>query len=72
MSDTPARRMYTVRGTALLLGIGVSTAYELITRGELPFTQVGGRCLVSVATLEDLLGERPPPPFEVLRLASGR
>ncbi len=72
MSDTPARRMYTVRETALLLGIGVSTAYELITRGELPFSHIGGRCLISVTTLEEILGERPPPPFEVLRIASGR
>lgn len=57
-----ARRMYTVAETAGLLGIGRSTAYELILRGELKATRIGHRWLFSPAVLEDILGERPPLP----------
>lgn len=60
-----ARMMYTVAEAALLLGIGKSTAHELILRGELQATRLGGRRLISPSVLTELLGERPPPPHEI-------
>ncbi len=60
-----ARRMYTVTEAASLLGIGRSTAYELILQGELQATRIGHRWLFSPAALEEILGERPPPPFQL-------
>ena len=56
------RRMYTVAEAAKILGIGRSTAYELILQGELAATRIGRRWLVSPAVLERFLGEPPPPP----------
>ena len=56
------RLMYTVAEAAQILGIGRSTAYELILRGELEAVHIGRRRLISPATLEEILGERPPPP----------
>ncbi len=58
--------MYTLSETAELLGIGRSTAYELAQRGELEVVRIGGRRLVSAAVLEHLLGERPPPPSDLV------
>lgn len=63
---SPNRRMYTITEAAELLGIGRSTAYELAQRGELDVVHIGGRRLVSPSVLEGLLGERPPPPFELV------
>ena len=60
------RRMYTITEAADLLGIGRSTAYELAQRGELEVVRIGGRRMVSPAVLEGLLGERPPPPSELI------
>jgi excisionase family DNA binding protein len=65
MRDSPARRLYTVAEAALLLGIGRSTAYELLMRGELPCVLIGRRRMITAAALEDLLGERPPAPWRV-------
>ena len=65
MTKSMARRMYSVQEAAMLLGIGRSTAYELIVRGELDATRIGRRWMVSPAVLELLLGERPPMPHEV-------
>lgn len=59
------RRMYTVGETASLLGVGRSTAYDLVLRGELEAIKVGRRWLVSPAVLEAILGERPPLPHEL-------
>ena len=71
MADTPARRLYTVTEAALLLGIGRSTAYELVIRNELPVVLIGTRRMISARVLESLLGEPPPLPCEVKRLAAG-
>lgn len=57
--------MYTVVEAASLLGIGRSTAYELVLNGELAATRIGRRWLVSPSVLEALLGERPPLPHEL-------
>lgn len=62
MAGLTQRRMYTVQEAATLLGIGRSTAYELISRKELAATRIGRRWMFSPAQLEELLGERPPPP----------
>jgi len=60
------RRLYTITEAADLLGIGRSTAYELAQRGELEVVRIGGRRMVSPTVLEGLLGERPPPPSELV------
>jgi excisionase family DNA binding protein len=67
MADSPARRLYTIPEVALLLGIGRSTAYELVWRGEIEAVTIGRRRMITAAVLERLLGERPPPPHEVKR-----
>lgn len=59
------RKLYTPREAAILLGIGRSTVYELISRGELAGTRVGRRVFLTASTLESVLGERPPPPSEI-------
>ncbi len=66
-SSKPAnlRLVYTVTEAAELLGIGRSTAYELVARGELPTVRLGHRVVVSRPTLADLLGFEPPLPGEL-------
>jgi excisionase family DNA binding protein len=59
------RKLYTPGEAAELLGIGRSTVYELIHRGELRGTRVGRRVFLTASALEDVLGERPPPPSEI-------
>ena len=59
------RRLYTPSEAAQLLGVGRSTVYELIQRGELPGTRVGRRVFLTASALEAVLGERPPPPSEI-------
>ena len=59
------RLMYTVAEVARLLGIGRSTAYELVLSGELPAVRIGRRWLVSPAVLRTLLGQEPPPPDQL-------
>ena len=62
---TGARRMYTVAEAAAVLGIGRSTAYELVLTGELDAVRVGRHWLVRPSTLEAILGERPPMPDDL-------
>ena len=52
-----ARVTLTVDEAAALLGIGRSTAYDAVNRGELPCVRVGRRLLVLRAPLLRLLGE---------------
>ncbi len=59
------RLVYTVAEAAELLGIGRSTAYELVARGELATVRLGGRVIVSRPTLSELLGFDPPLPGEL-------
>ncbi len=70
MNSTPARRLYTVREAALLLGIGKSAAYEMVQRGEIPIVPGIGPIRVTITAMKALLGEPPPPPHEVHLRAS--
>ena len=63
MSQT--RMMYTVAEAAAILGIGKSTAHELIRRNQLDAVKLGGRLLISPTVLELLVGKRPPAPDEL-------
>ncbi len=54
------RQVYTVGEAAELLGIGRSTAYELVARNELASIKIGGRRFVTQPTLEAILGIAPP------------
>ncbi len=64
------RLVYTVAEAAELLGIGRSTAYDLVARSELPTVRLGHRVVVSRPTLTALLGFEPPLPGELDALRS--
>lgn len=49
------RLSYTVRETALALGVSPDTVYRLIDRGELPAVQCGRRKLIARSALERYL-----------------
>lgn len=55
--DKPERRTYTIEETAKVLGLGRTSAYEAVRRGEIPVLRVGRRLLVPRAALERLLAE---------------
>ncbi len=59
------RLVYTVAEAAELLGIGRSTAYELVARGELPTVRIGRRLVVTRPALIELVGVEPPSPHEL-------
>lgn len=65
MRSSDLRLVYTVTEAAELLGIGRSTAYELVARGELATVRLGRRVAVSRPTLASLLGFEPPLPGEL-------
>ena len=65
MSGHPTRLLYTVGETAALLGVGRSTAYELIARGELKAVRLGRRRYVTRPVLTELLDCEPPLPDEL-------
>lgn len=46
----------TVERTAKVLGIGRSSAYAAITRGEIPSIRLGSRVVVPTAALHRMLG----------------
>jgi excisionase family DNA binding protein len=46
---------YTIPEAAAACGLGRTTIYELIKRGELPLVKVGGRSLVRRQDLEAML-----------------
>ena len=54
----------TVEQAAKLLGIGRSTAYELVHTGDIPSLRLGRRIVVPIARLNDLLGSTPVSPGE--------
>ena len=53
------RRTYSVPEVAVILGIGRSTAYALVKRGDLTALRVGGRVVIARAEIDRLLGEDP-------------
>ena len=59
------RLVYSVSEAAELLGIGRSTAYELVARGELPSVAIGDRRVITRPALAELLGVEPPLPAEL-------
>ncbi len=65
MATGDLRLVYSVVEAAELLGIGRSTAYDLVARGELATTRLGSRVVVSRPTLTALLGMEPPLPGEL-------
>jgi excisionase family DNA binding protein len=65
MRSRDLRLVYTVAEAAELLGIGRSTAYELVGRDELATTRLGSRVVVTRPTLTTLLGIEPPLPGEL-------
>ena len=64
-SATDLRLVYTVTEAAEPLGIGRSTAYELVARGDLVTVRLGRRVVVTRPTLTALLGFEPPLPGEL-------
>ena len=65
MRHSDQRLVYTVTETAALLGLGRSTAYDLVARGEIATVRVGRRLFVTRPTLEEILGLCPPSPAEL-------
>jgi len=64
-SSSSARLVYTIPEAAALLGVGRSTAYELVHRGELPAKRIGSRYVITRPVLTELLGCEPPLPAEL-------
>lgn len=72
MAGGSFRRLYTVVEAAQLLGLGRSTMYELVRRGEIASVRLGRKRLITPATLEGLLGCTPPTPAEMTELSTGK
>ena len=49
------RMSYTIKEAAALTGVGRTTLYKLVNRGELPLVKIGLRSLVRCSDLEALL-----------------
>lgn len=60
MIGSDVRGLYTVIEAARLLGVGRSTMYELVRRGDVSSLRLGRKVLITRATLEALLGFPPP------------
>lgn len=56
MGTTTHPLTLTVEQAAQVLGIGRSTAYDLIHRGDIPSLRLGRRIVVSMGQLADRLG----------------
>lgn len=70
MGGSVVRGLYTVVEAAQLVGVGRSTMYELVARGEVSSVRFGRKVLITRATLEALLGFTPPTPAELAELQS--
>jgi excisionase family DNA binding protein len=70
MAGGSLRRLYTVVEAAQLLGLGRSTMYELVRRGEIASVRLGRKRLITPSTLEGLLGCAPPTPSEMAELVA--
>ena len=49
---------YDTHGAARVLGLSERTIRNMISRGEIPYSRIGKRVLITRATLESLLLER--------------
>lgn len=68
LSEIATRATITVDEAALLLGIGRSSAFSAIRRGDLPHIRIGRRLLVPVPQLLALIrGTNQPHPPEPAR-----
>jgi excisionase family DNA binding protein len=65
MIGSGVRLVYTVVEAAALLGLGRSTAYDLVARGELTATRLGRRVFITRPVLTELLGCEPPLPDDL-------
>ena len=65
MIGSSGRGLYTVIEAARLLGVGRSTMYDLVRRGEVSSLRLGRKVLITRPTLEALLGYEPPTPSEL-------
>ena len=65
MKRSVVRGLYTVEEAAQLVGVGRSTMYELVSRGEVASVRLGRKVLITRSTLEALLGFAPPTPAEL-------
>jgi len=52
--DQLGRLAYSVAEAAQVLGVGKTTLYALMERGDLPFSKIGSRRLIRSAALEGL------------------
>ena len=56
----PAKpRLLGVEDTARMLGLGLSSVYNLIARGELDAIKIGDRSLIRVETVNQFIASRP-------------
>ncbi|HUV52204.1 MAG TPA: helix-turn-helix domain-containing protein [Dehalococcoidia bacterium] len=53
--DTQERWTFTVEEARIRLGLGRSSMYEALRRGEIPNIRIGRRILIPRASLEQLL-----------------
>ena len=53
------QKAVSVAEAAKLLGIGSNLAYNAIQRGEIPSVRVGGRILVTLEALDQMLDTNP-------------
>ena len=58
----PERRTVSVEDAAVMLGVGRTTAYAAVRRGELASIRIGRRVVVPVAAIERLLSAGDPTP----------
>jgi excisionase family DNA binding protein len=68
MNGNSVRGLYTVVEAAQLVGVGRSTMYELVSRGEVASIRVGRKVLIRRSTLEALLGFTPATPAELAEI----
>jgi excisionase family DNA binding protein len=53
--DTQERWTFTVEEARFRLGLGRSSIYEALRRGDIPYIRIGRRILIPRASLEQLL-----------------
>jgi excisionase family DNA binding protein len=53
--DQLGRLAYSVAEAAQVLGVGKTTLYALMERGDLPFSKIGSRRLIRSVALEELI-----------------